>query len=571
MPPVLAFNHWQVQLNGSREPVQLLDDISATIEAGSITALVGESGSGKSLTALSILGLLPKDMGAKGSIQFHPTGETSITLNQLNAHALKQVRGRQISMIFQEPMTSLNPLMTCGAQLSESLQRIKNPGTENLLQRSIAWFEKVGLPDPASILHRYPHELSGGQQQRVMIAMAACTGPSLLIADEPTTALDVRVQRDIMELLAGLCRENGMSMLLITHDLGLVADYADEVMVMYRGRIVEKGPTKEVLKTPGHAYTKALLACRPAAHEPGSILPGVQQILADPGMRIQAYQSEADTAPAPDQKTEALLKVESLRVSYPGKKKSLFGTTMRQVAVDDISFRVFPNEIVGIVGESGSGKTTVGRAILQLIRPDSGSIWLNGTDLCRLSSGELKKMRAYFQVVFQDPYGSLNPRMTVGNAIMEPLMLHQTGMDRRKARDEAAALLETVELQPDHLNRYPHQFSGGQRQRICIARALATNPSFMIFDESVSALDVSMQAQILNLLNTLKKNKGLTALFISHDLSVIRHIADRTIVMQKGRMVESGPTVELFQTPGSPYTRSLLDAIPGKSLVHLFK
>lgn len=567
MPPVLAFNHWHVQLNDSRGPVTLLDDLDASIEAGSITALVGESGSGKSLTALSILGLLPKQMSAEGSIIFHPSAGAAIPLNQIDARSLTAVRGRQISMIFQEPMTSLNPLMTCGAQLSEAIQRNETRLPGNIRQHCISWFTKVGLPDPASMLHRYPHELSGGQQQRVMIAMAACTGPVLLIADEPTTALDVRVQRDIMDLLARLCREKGMSLLLITHDLGLVADYADEVMVMYRGKMVEKGPVAKVLKTPGHAYTKALLACRPAAHEPGSILPDLQELMADTGLTGQASQMEVkEQKTNPLQNTEALLRVESLRVSYPGKKKSLLGRSIPHLALQDISFQVFPHEIVGIVGESGSGKTTVGRAILQLIRPDSGSIWLNGTDLCKLSPRELKKMRSYFQVVFQDPYGSLNPRMTVGQAIMEPLLLHQTGMNRRKARDEAAALLETVELQPSYLERYPHQFSGGQRQRICIARALATNPSFMIFDESVSALDVSMQAQILNLLNKLKKNKGLTALFVSHDLSVIRHIADRTIVMQNGRILESGPTSQLFLKPQTPYTRSLIDAIPGKAL-----
>lgn len=567
MPPVLAFNHWHVQLKNSQGTVHLLDDIDASIEAGSITALVGESGSGKSLTALSVLGLLPGQMSVKGSIIFHPSSKAAIPLNQIDTRSLNGVRGRQISMIFQEPMTSLNPLMTCGAQLSEAIKRSESRLPGNLRQHCISWFTKVGLPDPASILHRYPHELSGGQQQRVMIAMAACTSPALLIADEPTTALDVRVQRDIMDLLAGLCREKGMSLLLITHDLGLVADYADEIMVMYRGKMVEKGPVAKVLKTPGHAYTKALLACRPAAHEPGSILPDLQELMSGRDLTGQSSPvKEKEQKQDLPQSAEALLRVESLRVSYPGRKKSLLGPATSHLALQDISFQVFPHEIVGIVGESGSGKTTVGRAILQLISPDKGSIWLNGTDLCKLSPRELKKMRSYFQVVFQDPYGSLNPRMTVGQSIMEPLLLHQTGMDRRKARDEAAMLLETVELHPGYLDRYPHQFSGGQRQRVCIARALATNPSFMIFDESVSALDVSMQAQILNLLNKLKEDKGLTALFISHDLSVIRHIADRTIVMQNGRILESGPTSQLFLNPQTPYTQSLIDAIPGRSL-----
>ena len=466
----------------------------------------------------------------------------------------------------------------------EAIQLHQHVSADIAKQKTIELFEKVKLPNPAQMIKRYPHELSGGQKQRVMIAMAMSCNPALLIADEPTTALDVTVQKTILELIKELQLQNGMSVLLITHDLGLVADIADKVAVMYRGEIVEQGTTFEVLQRPHHDYTKALMACRPGLHARGERLPVVSDFVSGEGQAIMNREQgmlnnevknvsgeweivSGEERPTINNQPSTVLQVEHLKVHYPSKRK-LFGKAQESFkAVDDVSFTVSKGETVGLVGESGCGKTTLGRTILQLIPATSGKIILNGADLAGLPRSAMQPLRKDLQIVFQDPYGSLNPRLTIGNAIMEPMKVHALLSGTVQRKDKVIELLEKVNLQADHFNRYPHQFSGGQRQRICIARALALNPSFLIFDESVSALDVSVQAQVLNLLNDLKKEFGFTAIFISHDLSVVRYISDRILVMHKGRIIEEGLSDEVYFNPKEEYTRELIEAVPGKKLV----
>ncbi|MBI3883378.1 MAG: ABC transporter ATP-binding protein, partial [Sphingobacteriales bacterium] len=433
-------------------------------------------------------------------------------------------------------------------------------------QKTIDLFEKVKLPNPPEIFNRYPHQISGGQKQRVMIAMAMSCNPSLLIADEPTTALDVTVQKTILELIKELQQQNGMSVIFISHDLGLVADIADKVLVMYKGEIVEQGKTREVQQNPQHPYTKALMACRPVKYSKGERLPVISDFIKDESI----VPNDGKVCLNPIQVTPVnniALQVKNLHVHFAG-KKTLFGKTPEPFkAVNDISFNVLKGETVGLVGESGCGKTTLGRAILQLIPVTSGNIILEGKDLAQLPKNKMRPLRKQLQIVFQDPYGSLNPRMTIGNAIKEPMKVHELFSSDKQRKEKVIELLEKVNLKAEHFNRYPHQFSGGQRQRICIARALALNPSFLIFDESVSALDVSVQAQVLNLLNDLKKEFGFTSIFISHDLSVVHYISDRILVMNKGQIVEEGLADDIFFSPKNDYTRKLIEAIPGKRLI----
>ncbi len=533
-------------------------NISFDIPRGKITALIGESGSGKSVTALSFMQLLPKEALVKGSMQFSNDGTSTEDLLMLSPGKIRQLRGNKIAMIFQEPMTSLNPVHTCGAQVAESLMLHKKLSKNEAKKATIALFEKVELPQPANMYTRYPHQISGGQKQRVMIAMAMSCDPALLIADEPTTALDVRVQKNILELLKKLQSETGMSVLLITHDLGLVADVADEIIVMYQGEIVETGYAKTVLLNPQHAYTKALLACCPNPDSKGKMLTVIGQTTEETIEEVVAGKSISE---------EILLSVENLTMSFPT-KKNFFGSVISEFcAVDNVSFTVKRNETVGLVGESGCGKTTLGRAILQLIKPSSGRIVLNGKDLAAATATEMRIMRKDLQVVFQDPYGSLNPRLSIGDAIMEPIKIHFKDQGKNQRREKAVHLLEQVNLGADMLSRYPHQFSGGQRQRICIARALALDPEFLIFDESVSALDLSVQAQVLNLISDLKSRYSFTSLFISHDLSVVHYISDRVMVMTKGRIIEEGTADEIFNTPKENYTKELLLSVPGRKLL----
>ncbi len=565
MPALLDIRNLTVRFPGKDGDQAVVDHLSVSIQPGSITALVGESGSGKSVTSLAILNLLPAQARISGEIFFHRP-ETTADLLKQTEEGLRTIRGNRISMIFQEPMTSLNPLMTCGRQVMESLQLHQHLSRKEARHAAIEWFRQVELPDPESMADRYPHQLSGGQKQRVMIAMAMCNNPSLLIADEPTTALDVRVQKNIMELIKRLQAKTGMSVLLITHDLGLVADIADDIAVMYRGQLTEQGPARQILRSPQSAYTKALLACRPMGHPRNSRLPVIGDFLENNGKEQTKILPDPDHQQKTKDKERPLLSVRDLNVDIRGRKTSWTGKPGTKRIIDQVSFDIDQGAIMGLVGESGCGKTTLGRAILQLIKPTSGTVLLNGTDLSTLDKNKLRATRKELQVVFQDPYGSLNPKISIGNALMEPMLVHHLASTAKEARDKAAALLGTVQLETYHLNRYPHQFSGGQRQRICIARALALEPRFMIFDESVSALDVSVQAQILNLINDLKRKLNLTALFISHDLSVVRFISDHILVMKDGRIIESGPSEDLMEHPINQYTRELIQAIPGKSL-----
>jgi peptide/nickel transport system ATP-binding protein len=564
MDTLIRVSNFSVQFTADGNTTDAVKNISFDIGAKEIVAIVGESGSGKSVTAMAMLQLLPKTAATSGAILFNSAGG-QCNLLSLPEKEIIQKRGKEIAIVFQEPMTSLNPLLTCGRQVIEAIQLHQQADKKVAAQKAIELFRQVHLPNPQTMLNRYPHQLSGGQKQRVMIAMALSCNPALLIADEPTTALDVTVQKEILQLLQQLQQQNGMSILLITHDLGIVADIAHKVVVMYKGQIAEQGTTNEVVTHPRHSYTKGLLLCRPGIYPKGVRLPVMENGILKPaetaGINFKSDESGTAAHNAP-----VVLEVRQLQVHYPSKKMWWGKKAEPFKAVDDVSFVVHGGETLGLVGESGCGKTTLGRCILQLIPATSGSIILNGTNLAHLSKKEMQPLRKDLQIVFQDPYGSLNPRLTIGEAILEPMQVHGLHTDRHSRKDKVAELLEKVSLSADHFNRYPHQFSGGQRQRICIARALALNPSFLIFDESVSALDVSVQAQVLNLLNDLKKEFGFTAIFISHDLAVVRYISDRIMVMYKGKIVEEGPAEKIYTTPQNIYTQKLLDAVPGRNL-----
>jgi peptide/nickel transport system ATP-binding protein len=515
-----------------------VEDINLEVRRGEIVALVGESGSGKSITALSILGLLPAPAArvVAGEILLRRRDGQVVDLLRQPVGVMQKIRGGEIAMIFQEPMTSLNPVYTCGDQVVEAIRIHGKMGAAEAKREAIALFEKVQLPDPMRMFASYPHQLSGGQKQRVMIAMAMSGGPSLLICDEPTTALDVTVQKTILELIRSLQRMEELGVIFITHDLGVVAEIADRALVMYKGRVVEEAPVTSLFREPRHPYTKGLLNCRPAARR-----------LSGP-----AGVSE-----------EVMMRVEDLRVWYPTRRTWLGKPVAFTKAVDGVSFEVRKGEVLGLVGESGCGKTTLGRALLRLVEPTSGRILFEGLDWTGLGASALKQRRSQIQLIFQDPYSSLNPRLRIGTAIAEAMMVHGVGVDDRDRRRRVIELLEKVSLRPDHYDRYPHEFSGGQRQRIVIARALSLQPSFLVCDESVSALDVSVQAQVLNLLNDLRREFGFTVVFISHDLSVIRFISDRIMVMNKGRIEEMGDAEEVYLRPKTEYTRRLLEAIPG--------
>lgn len=583
MQPLLEIQGLSVDFVTELSTVHALQDISITVSRGEIVAIVGESGSGKSVTSLSILQLLPAPPArfTNGKILFSENGDTAIDLLHTGKDQLQSIRGNKIAMIFQEPMTSLNPVLTCGQQVMEAILLHKKISTKAAKAATIQWFEKVKLPDPLAAFDRYPHQLSGGQKQRVMIAMAMCCEPSLLICDEPTTALDVTVQKTILELIKELQQQSNMGVIFITHDLGVVAEIADRAVVMYKGEIVEQGGIKNIFTNAQHPYTKALLACRPVNHQRGERLPVVSDFLGKSGVVSQESivnnpQTTTDTIDtkshfAVEKRTmdhglssvdNILLKAEHLSVWFPTKKNLLGKALAYTKAVDDVSFEVYKGETLGLVGESGCGKTTLGRTLLRLIEPTSGSIIYNNEDLATKSKAALRAMRKNIQIVFQDPYSSLNPRLTIGSAIAEPLKVHGLIEGSKQRKDKVVELLEKVNLKAEHFNRYPHEFSGGQRQRIVIARALALNPSFIVCDESVSALDVSVQAQVLNLLNDLKKEMGFTVIFISHDLSVVRYISDRIMVMNKGKIEEKGDADAVYLHPQSPYTQKLIASIP---------
>ena len=569
MVPLLRINDLSIDFVSESGTTSALKNISLAVNRSQIFAIVGESGSGKSVTALSILHLLSKTAKIKsGTIIFSEDGKNEMDLISLSNNELPKIRGNKIAMIFQEPMTSLNPVFTCGGQVAESLQLHKKISFREAKQQAIEWFRKIKLPEPDKVFSKYPHQLSGGQKQRVMIAMAMCCKPSLLICDEPTTALDVTVQKNILQLIKELQEEQKMGVIFITHDLGVVSEIADKIAVMYKGQIVETNSIKEIFTNPQHPYTKGLLACRPVFHKKGERLPVVSDFLEKTSSETAASNQKQEIRNIEKEKTEILLRVNNLSVWFPVKKNLLGKSLSFTKAVEDVSFDVIKGETLGLVGESGCGKTTLGRTLLRLIEPTTGSIIYNGDDLTKKALEEIKPLRKDIQLIFQDPYSSLNPRLTIGSAINEPLKVHGQYKNEKQRKEKVIDLLEKVNLDPRHFNRYPHEFSGGQRQRIVIARALALNPSFIICDEPVSALDVSVQAQVLNLLNDIKKEFGFTTIFISHDLAVVRYISDRIMVMHKGKIVEQGAADEVYYHPKNDYTKNLIGSIPGKNLNH---
>ncbi len=559
--------------------VKAVDDVSMEIPEGMTLGVVGESGSGKSVTSLTLMRLLPPDTAeiAGGRICF--LGRDLLALSDKE---MTDVRGRDMAMIFQEPMTSLNPVFTVGAQVAEAILRHENVSKAEAMERTIALFEEVGIPDPANRVHSYPHEMSGGQKQRVMIAMALACNPKLLIADEPTTALDVTIQAQILDLLRKLRDDRGMSILFITHDLAVIAEIADRVAVMFRGKLVEYGDVLDVFQNPKHPYTRGLLACRPRLDTAYKLLPTVSDFMEtwieDGEVKMREIELSEERLQElmhtgrdkmPEGEGEPVLSVRDLKVHFP-LKKSFFGRTTQWVkAVDGVSFDVWRGQTLGLVGESGCGKTTTGRAILRLIEPTAGQITFEGKQLVGLDKAGMLEVRRNLQIIFQDPYSSLNPRLTIEAAIMEPMIVHGIGSDYTERRKRVHALLEEVGLPARYAQRYPHEFSGGQRQRICIARTLAVEPSFIICDESVSALDVSVQAQVLNLLKELQERRGLTYIFISHDLSVVKFMSDIMCVMRAGKIVEMGPAEAIYANPREPYTQSLIASIPRDDLDHV--
>ena len=579
MEPTLRVKDLTTVFKSGNERFTAVNGISFDLQPGETLGIVGESGSGKSVTSLSLMRLIPEPPGCieKGAALLRTKSGDEVDLCKLTSSQIRKYRGNDIAMIFQEPMTSLNPVFTCGEQVAEAIRLHKNSSRKEARAETIKLFERVKLPRAESMYDVYPHQISGGQKQRVMIAMAISCNPRVLIADEPTTALDVTVQATILDLLKELQQETGMSMIFITHDLGVIAEIAQRVLVMYKGNVVEAGPVKELFANPQHPYTKGLLACRPSNHSSLSRLPVIDDFMirddsgtfVETGKTIQQLLTDlkvpADTRSNRQEKlfnAKPLLEIQGLQTHFPI-KKGLFGKVSGVVkAVDDVSFEVYPGETLGLVGESGCGKTTLGRTILRLVEPTAGKIIYKGTNLCELTASDTRKIRKQIQLIFQDPYSSLNPRLTAGAAILEPMKVHGLYENDAERKEQVLELMKKVGLAEMHYHRYPHQFSGGQRQRICIARALSLNPEFVICDESVSALDVSVQAQVLNLLNELKAEQGLTYIFISHDLSVVRYMSDRMMVMNKGCIEELGDAEEIYRNPKSDYTRKLIAAVP---------
>ena len=571
----LEINKLKTYFHTRSGTVRAVDDVSFSIEKGEIVGVVGESGSGKSVTCHSILGLLPQPPAKieGGSIKFDKQ-----ELLKLPKHALRSLRGKKISMVFQDPMSCLNPFMTILDQVAEPLIIHESLSQQEAERQALEMMEKVGIRDAVKRAGSFPHEFSGGMRQRVMIAMALVTKPDLLLADEPTTALDVTVQAKILQILKSLRGELGVSVLFITHDLGVVAEIADRIVVMYRGKVVEQGKVTDIFKNPKHPYVKGLLACRPTLDCKYHTLPTVDDFLEtkenDDGT-IEIYENpEAEkrlrklksaTTSENDSFSETnknLVEVSGLKVYFRSSKGFLGGVKEEVQAVNGIDLTIQKGETVGLVGESGCGKTTAGRAILHLIRPTEGTVLYDGKSLGALTKEALLEYRKKMQIIFQDPYASLNPRLTIEQALTEPMIVHQIGKDRSNRRDMVVHLLEEVGLTSKHLLRYPHEFSGGQRQRICVARALAVEPEFIVCDECVSAMDVSVQAQVLNLLQELQQKRQLTYLFISHDLSVVKFVSDEVVVMHAGKIVESGTAQEVYANPKEDYTRKLISSIP---------
>lgn len=611
---ILNVRNLQVQFKTDERVIKAVDNISFQVRRGRTLGIVGESGSGKSVTSLAVMRLIPNPPGriTGGEIWFQDEGAPEpIDLLTIPEKQMQTYRGEKISMIFQEPMSSLNPVYTCGFQLVEAIRQHQEISQSEARRRATSLLQEVRVLPPddemkrrileeqsiaeseidqeinrqkLSMLDRYPHELSGGQLQRIMIAMAIACNPTLLIADEPTTALDVTVQATILDLLRELRDRRGMAMMFITHDLGLIAEIADDVAVMYEGKIVEYGSVLEIFSNPKHPYTRGLLTCRPQPHRrlrflptvsdfmEVSLLPTGEKLIQAKKQDVNAVLAEAQEVSETEfdqrlkdlQKNAPLVSVQNLQVAFP--VRGVFGQTKRYVmAVNDVSFDVYPGETLGLVGESGCGKSTLARTLLRLIEPKQGKIFFENQDILKLSKNQVRQLRREAQIIFQNPFSSLDPRMNIGDAVMEPLIIYGRG-NRKQYKERVEYLLQRVGLDPKWIKRYPHEFSGGQRQRICIARSLALNPKFIICDESVSALDVSVQAQVLNLLKELQSEFGLTYIFISHDLSVVKFMSDRIIVMNRGKIEEIGTADTIYTKPQTPYTRQLISAIPIGSL-----
>ncbi|MEA5506691.1 ABC transporter ATP-binding protein [Halotia wernerae UHCC 0503] len=599
---VLEVRNLQVEFFGDGSIVKAVDGISFQLNRGETLGIVGESGSGKSVTALGVMGLLQTPGRVSGGeIWFRTQANANpINLLELPPEEMQLHRGGDIAMIFQEPMSSLNPVYTIGFQLVEAIMRHQNVSAEQAREIAIAGLQEVKLlpsdelieqqyietghqaklaqlvkQHKEAILERYPHQLSGGQLQRVMIAMAISCNPLLLIADEPTTALDVTVQATIVDLLGELQKNRDMAMIFITHDLGLISEIADQVAVIYKGKVVEYGAAEQIFNNPQHPYTKGLIACRPTLNRRPQKLLTVSDYMnaeetstgqlviqaKEPPQPIEVTTEEISARLTNLSEKPPLLQIRDLKVGFP--VRGAFGSTKRYtMAVNGVSFDVQPGETLGLVGESGCGKTTLGRTLLRLIEPMSGHISFDGQDITTLKGKPLQKLRREMQIVFQNPFSSLDPRMKIGDAVMEPLLIHSVGKTKRQRQERVVELLERVGLSADAMNRYPHQFSGGQRQRVCIARSLALNPRFIICDESVSALDVSVQAQVLNLLKELQDEFQLTYIFISHDLSVVKFMSDRILVMNRGQIVEQGTSESIYREPKEAYTQKLIASIP---------
>ena len=554
---LLSVTNLSVSFANQKKTIVAVKDISFNLKTNEILGIVGESGSGKSVTSLAILGLLDKKSSdISGNISYK-----DVSLLDLKETAYRNYRGSEISMIFQEPMSSLNPSLTCGFQVVEILRQHTSQSQKEAKKTTLALFEKVKLPYPEDIFTAYPHQISGGQKQRVMIAMAIACKPKILIADEPTTALDVTVQKEILLLLKELQQETGMSIIFISHDLSLVSEVADKVLVMYKGEVVEYAFAKAIFQNPQDTYTKALLNARPSLDIRLKQLPTIADFLEKRSKPVTEQPEERSERLESLYTQKPLLEIINVEKTYIT-KSGLFTKTREVKAVNDVSFSIYPGETLGLVGESGCGKSTLGNAILQLAPATRGTILYKGHSIIGLSRQELRALRKDIQIIFQDPYASLNPRLTIGKAIMEPMRVHNLYDSSKERKERALYLMERVGLDASHFNRYPHQFSGGQRQRIGIARTIAVEPQLIICDESVSALDISVQAQVLNLLNELKQDFGFTYIFISHDLAVVKYMSDQLVVMQSGQIMEIGDADTIYENPKSEYTKSLIAAIP---------
>lgn len=555
---LLSVKKLTISFKKEKEYVPVVHGLTYDLYENEIVGIVGESGSGKSVSSLAIMGLLPLKISkiTNGTIVFNGKEITNLSDKEF-----QKIRGNDIAMIFQEPMSSLNPSLKCGFQVAEILERHTSLSKKEIRTEVISLFEKVKLPNPEELFNKYPHQISGGQKQRVMIAMAIACKPKILIADEPTTALDVTVQKEIIQLLKDLQQETKMSILFISHDLSLVSEIANRVLVMYKGEIVEQGNAKAIFENPQHNYTKALIASRPSLEFRLKRLPTIQDFLNETSKsEIVSAEERKENQEKIYAKTP-LLEVKNVEKEYLS-TVGLFGKKLSFKAVNDVSFKIYEGETVGLVGESGCGKSTLGNAILQLDKATAGQIFYNGNDITKLNKDEIRKLRKEIQIIFQDPYSSLNPRIPIGKAIMEPMKVHGLYKNDTERKAKAIEILERVGLGEDFFNRYPHEFSGGQRQRIGIARTIALQPKLIVCDESVSALDISVQAQVLNLLNELKENFGFTYIFISHDLAVVKYMSDQVLVMNKGKIEEMADADELYANPKSSYTKKLIEAIP---------